>query len=88
MTREFVTVDRLREILNERLHAISGCEDVDFQSSILQYRDTGEHGENWSTDVLTFHGRSADTRCAKAAEKILVNTARQYSVSWQGSSDS
>ena len=81
MPREFVSKDRLRELLNAALHEVLGCDDVDLQN-VVQLDQPGPFGENWTTDITSFDGRHADVECRRAAFRIADKHAQQYSVNW------
>lgn len=78
--RKLVSPERLILLLNERLSAYGHCHSCRFMGPIRPLRDPADDGRNWSRYVPLVCSSGIGPGCARLAERILEDAAREYNL--------
>ena len=84
--REYVTSERLVEILNDRLSRSPDCSRCQFTASVHRYQEPDDSGCNWSPDLI-LSGQGVELCQPDAAEVIAWARPRYNLLSREGTVD-
>jgi hypothetical protein len=79
-TRKLVAPEHLLQLLNKRLEAYGHCHSCHFRGPIRPLREPEDDGRNWSRFVPLVCSTGVGSGCARAAERILDDAAREYNL--------
>ena len=80
MPREFVSRERLMEILNAELAEHDVCEDCHFEGPLRQLGRPDDESYNWS-QIVALRGQAVEP-CRPVAEQIIRQVGERYNVDW------
>lgn len=79
--RKLVSPEYLLRLLNQRLHAYGHCHSCQLAGPVRPLPEPDQDGRNWSRYIpLVCSTGSAPPGCARTAERIINDAAREYNL--------
>lgn len=78
--RKVVTPEYLLRVLNQRLEGYGHCHSCHFAGPIRRLPDPEPDGRNWSRYIALVCTTGVAPGCARAAERIIDDAAKEYNL--------
>lgn len=78
--RKLVGPERLLRLLNQRLEGYGNCHNCHFVGPIRRLEEPEEDGRNWSRFIALVCTSGVAGGCARLAERIIDDAAREYNL--------